>query len=76
MGKAYFNLNDLPKALTELEKAAQLAPNNAPVHYVLAQVYRKQGLSEKAKQELDRYTKLNAAHSVSDGADIDPKRSQ
>lgn len=76
LGKAYFNLNDLPKALTELERAAQLAPNNAPVHYVLAQVYRKQGLQERAKQEFDRYTKLNAAPSVSDGADISPKRSQ
>lgn len=69
LGKAYFNVNELPKALTELEKAAQLAPDNAPVHYILAQVYRKQGLGEKAKEEFDRYTKLSAAHSVSNGAD-------
>ena len=68
LGKAYFNLNDLPKALPELEKAAQLAPNNAPAHYILAQAYRKQGWQDKAKAEFDRYTKLNAAHSVSDGA--------
>ncbi len=76
LGKAYFNLNDLPKALTELEKAADLAPNNAPVHYVLAQVYRKRGLPEKAKKEFDRYTKLSATHSVSDGADVDSKNPQ
>ena len=69
LGRAYFNLNDLLKAVVELEKAAALAPNNAPVHYVLAQVYRKQGLGEKAKAEFERYTKLSAAHSVSDGAD-------
>jgi Tfp pilus assembly protein PilF len=58
LGKAYLHLNELEKARTELEKAIELAPQNAPLHFMLAQVYRKQGLVDKAKLETERYTAL------------------
>jgi Tfp pilus assembly protein PilF len=46
-----------------LEKAVELAPENAPVHFMLAQVYRKQGMQDKAKLESDRYTSLAGSNS-------------
>jgi tetratricopeptide (TPR) repeat protein len=60
-GKAYTRLNRLDEAKTELLKAAELAPKDAAVHFLLAQVYRKQGLNDQAKLERDRFTALNAA---------------
>ncbi|HKR29472.1 MAG TPA: tetratricopeptide repeat protein, partial [Terriglobales bacterium] len=53
-------LNQLPKAEYELEKALELAPNNAHLHYELAQVYQREGQAEKAKGEFDRYTAIGA----------------
>jgi len=47
-----------------LEKAVELAPQNASVHFMLAQVYRKQGFMEKAKMENDRYTALVGSNST------------
>ena len=60
LAKAYSRLNQLPKAETELEKALELTPNDAHLHYELAQIYQREGLSEKAKSEFDRYTTLSA----------------
>jgi hypothetical protein len=42
----------------------ELAPQNAPVHFMLAQVYRKQGLMDKVKVETDRYTALTGTRSA------------
>jgi len=60
LAKAYSRLNQLPKAETELEKALELTPSDAHLHYELAQIYQREGLSEKAKGEFDRYTTLGA----------------
>ena len=35
LGKAYMHLDELEKAQSELEKSAQLAPENAPIHFML-----------------------------------------
>ncbi len=64
LGKAYLHLNRLEEAESELEKSIQLAPDSAPTHFILAQVYRKRGLEEKARREIARYTALTAAHST------------
>ncbi len=66
LGKAYANLNRLSEAQTELETAEKLTPANAPLHYILAQVYRKQGMSDRAKEEFARYSELSGSHSVSE----------
>jgi tetratricopeptide (TPR) repeat protein len=61
LGKAYLHLNKLENACAELLKAIELAPKDAPLHFVLAQVYRKQGQNDKAKLETERYSTLKQA---------------
>ena len=64
LGKAYLHLHQLAKAQAELEKAVALAPNNASEHFMLGQVYHKEGMEDKAKSEMARFTALNGAHST------------
>ncbi len=66
LGKAYLGLNKLESAQAELEKAAQLDPQSGPTHFLLAQVYRKRGLPDKARIETERYTELTGGHSSPD----------
>jgi tetratricopeptide (TPR) repeat protein len=66
LGKAYLQLNRLPEAQVELRKAVELAPENAPLHFLLAQVLRKSGLEEQARAETERYNALTGAHSSPD----------
>lgn len=66
LGKAYLQLNRLPAAQVELRKAVELAPENAPLHFLLAQVLRKSGLEEQARAETERYNALTGAHSSPD----------
>jgi tetratricopeptide (TPR) repeat protein len=63
LGKAYSHLEQFDKAQMELERAVELAPQVAAPHYLLAQVYRKRGLIEKAQAETDRYRALTGTHS-------------
>ena len=63
LGKAYLHLNQLKKTQAEFEKAVELNPEDAPLRFMLAQVYRREGLKDKAKRALDRYAALNAARS-------------
>jgi Flp pilus assembly protein TadD len=66
LGKAYTRLEELPKAQAELEKAIELSPQTPNLHCMLAPVYRKQGLAEKAKIEFDRCAALAGSQSVSE----------
>ncbi|HEV8038895.1 MAG TPA: tetratricopeptide repeat protein [Bryobacteraceae bacterium] len=66
LGKAYLQLNRLPESQVELRKAVELAPENAPLHFLLAQVLRKSGLEEQARAETERYNVLTGAHSSPD----------
>jgi tetratricopeptide (TPR) repeat protein len=72
LGKAHFVLKEYGKAQSELEEAIRLAPDNAPAHYVLAQVYRKQGLSEQANGEFAKYKELSGTHSTRETLDSYP----
>jgi tetratricopeptide (TPR) repeat protein len=63
LGKTYSHLNQLPQAQSELEKAIKLAPNVASLHFMLGQVYRKEGMTDKAKVEFARTEELNGTHS-------------
>lgn len=64
LGKAYTRLEDFPKAQAELEKAVELSPQTPNLHCMLAPVYRKQGLAEKAKAEYDRCATLTGNRST------------
>jgi Tfp pilus assembly protein PilF len=57
-------MEQLPKAQSELERATELAPQNANLHCMLAPVYRKQGIADKAKAEFDRCAALSGSHST------------
>jgi len=63
LGSAYEAANDLPKAQAELERAVALAPNTSGPHFKLAEVYRKQGLRDRAREEFEICAKLNSTHS-------------
>lgn len=65
LGKAYSLLDRLPEAQAELEKAVELSPQAPNLHCMLASVYRKRGLTEKAKAEYDRCAALTGTHSTS-----------
>jgi Tfp pilus assembly protein PilF len=56
---------DLPKAQAELERAVSLAPAVSGLHFKLGQIYRHEGLKDKAQQEFDLCEKLNSTHSSS-----------
>ena len=64
LGKAYTRLEEFPKAQVELEKAIELSPQSPNLHCMLAPVYRKQGLAEKAKAEYDRCAALTGSRST------------
>lgn len=64
LGKAYTRLEEFPKAQAELEKAVDLSPQTPNLHCMLAPVYRKQGLAEKAKAEYDRCAALTGSRST------------
>jgi tetratricopeptide (TPR) repeat protein len=63
LGKAYLQVQDLPKAQTELEEAVKLSPDNRRLHCILGQMYRKGGLTSKAKSEFDRCVALQGTKS-------------
>lgn len=64
IGKAYTRLDKLPEAQAELEKAVALSPKSANLHCMLAPIYRKQGMAEKAKIEFDHCATLSGTHSI------------
>jgi tetratricopeptide (TPR) repeat protein len=47
------------EAISDYQKALQIDPTLDEAHYRLAQVYRQMGESDKAKEELRRYTQLS-----------------
>jgi len=61
LGNAYLNLSQLPAAQDQLETAVGLDPENPSLHYLLGSIYRKQGRSEKATAEFQRFEALKRA---------------
>jgi tetratricopeptide (TPR) repeat protein len=60
LGKAYSRLDRLPEAREHLEKAVALTPEVASLHCMLAPVYRKLRLADKAEAEFARCSALTA----------------
>jgi Flp pilus assembly protein TadD len=65
LGKVYLAMNKLPEAQAELEQAVTLSPDTSALHYKLAQILRKEGLEDQARQEFAICEKLNGARSSS-----------
>jgi Flp pilus assembly protein TadD len=54
----------MPPAHRVLEKAVSLSPQDARLHFLLGQVYRREGISDKANSEFSRSASLNGTHST------------
>jgi tetratricopeptide (TPR) repeat protein len=65
LGKGLVRQNKFAEARIQLEKAVKLMPGSAADHYLLGQAYRKLGMSDKAKSELDVAATLSNSHSNS-----------
>jgi tetratricopeptide (TPR) repeat protein len=63
LGQGYTRLNQLGKAQAELEKAIALAPRDSHLHWLLASVFRKEGMTEDAERETRIFSELVGAHS-------------
>jgi tetratricopeptide (TPR) repeat protein len=60
-GKAHAELSEIPAAITALEKAAALAPNDKRPHFQLMRVYQRAGRNEDARRERDVYQRMTGA---------------
>jgi len=65
-GKALSLLDHNQKALDELKLAAAADPEDDSVHYLLAGVYKKMGLEDKARQELVIFDQLRRKKHIHD----------
>lgn len=63
LGKAHLALNLFADARADLEQAVALEPENAPTHFLLAQVYQKLGMAKRAAEERATYGQLTSNHS-------------
>jgi Tfp pilus assembly protein PilF len=63
LSHVYTAQQNLPKAQAELERAVALAPNISSLHFKLGQIYRKEGMRDRAQQEFATCEKLSGAHS-------------
>ena len=60
LGRLLLGLDRAPDAVTKLEKAAQLAPNSADVHFALASAYSRLGRAEDARREQAEFKRLRS----------------
>lgn len=51
LGESYLQINQLPDAQAELEKAVALSPRDSHLHWLLASVYRRERLVEKEHEQ-------------------------
>jgi tetratricopeptide (TPR) repeat protein len=58
LGRAHLALSQLDRAEADLLQASSLDPSLALPHYQLAQLYKKQGRTEQALQQLEMFSKL------------------
>jgi tetratricopeptide (TPR) repeat protein len=73
LGKLLLKRGDIAGAIPHLERAAMLDPDNAGPLYVLAQAYRRNGETDRAKDLLTKVSRLNAQER-GDDPDTDLRR--
>lgn len=59
LGRVLFDIGQNDKAITELEVARRMAPNEARVHFTLSRAYAKAGRKAEAEQARETFTRLN-----------------
>jgi len=60
LGRANLTSDNLEAAIAELKVAARLKPTLAPVHFLLADAYRRTGKTEEAQKETAEFQRLKA----------------
>jgi Flp pilus assembly protein TadD len=58
LGKILLAQGKATDAVDQLETAVRLAPEDANIHYQLAQAYQKLGRAEQAERQFARYREL------------------
>jgi tetratricopeptide (TPR) repeat protein len=61
LGRVLLDLDQTPRAITELETAARLAPNSVQTYFSLARAYQKAGRLEDVKKARATFARLEAA---------------
>jgi tetratricopeptide (TPR) repeat protein len=61
LGRALLELDQVDRAIVELETAARLAPNSVQTYFSLARAYQKAGRTEDVKRARETFTRLDAA---------------
>ena len=59
VGEVLLDLNEVDKALVELEKASALAPRSPQTHFMLARAYARAGRAADAERERAEFTRLD-----------------
>jgi serine/threonine protein kinase/tetratricopeptide (TPR) repeat protein len=58
LGEAYFKIGELNKAKEKFEDVFEINPNYAQTHYLLGQLYQKQGKKDKARGHLQKFVEI------------------
>jgi tetratricopeptide (TPR) repeat protein len=61
LGRALLETGDAVRAVTELEKGAELAPQSADMHFSLARAYQRAGREQEAARAREEFLKLDRA---------------
>jgi tetratricopeptide (TPR) repeat protein len=61
LGRALLELDQVDRAIAELETAARLAPNSVQTFFSLARAYQKAGRTEDVKRARETFVRLDAA---------------
>jgi len=59
VGQVRLEMNEVDKAIPELEKAVTLAPGSAQTHFMLAKAYARAGRPVDAERERSEFTRLD-----------------
>lgn len=63
LGTVNLQLGHLKDAQSETELALKLSPSKSHLHWLMASIYRKEGLTDEANRELREYSALLGSHS-------------
>ena len=60
LGRTYLELGNEKSAITELELSAKIEPESPQIHFNLAKAYAKANVADKAEEQRQIFTRLNA----------------
>ena len=73
VGQKYYDLNDIPKAKTYLEKANKLNENHLLTYLILGNIYFSEDNEDLAKETLHKGLALMPTLAAGQGQDLEPE---